>query len=288
MNKLNSDSYHYTQIATAIQYLQAHYQDQPSLEELAAVVNMSPFHFQRLFTEWAGVSPKQFVRFLSLQQAKQLLQQEGNLLSVADATGLSGTGRLHDLFVQMEGMTPGEYRNGGASLQISYQFLESPFGRLLVAATSKGICRMVFMEEEETALNELQALYPNAYYQNENHTCFARLPILFQPQQPWPQLKLHIKGTPFQLQVWQALLRIPEGRCISYGSMAKYLKQPNASRAVGTAIGANPVAFLIPCHRVIQATGALGGYRWGLPRKTAILGWEAAQTHPIQQHEIVF
>lgn len=288
MNNHPSHSYHYTQIALAITYLQAHYQDQPSLEELAAVVHMSPFHFQRLFTEWAGVSPKQFVRYLSLQQAKQLLQQDGNLLSVANETGLSGTGRLHDLFVQIEGMTPGEYRNGGASLQISYQFLASPFGQLLVAATPKGICRLVFMEEEETALNELQAGYPNAQYQKEDHPFFASLPDLFQPQQSWPKLKLHLKGTPFQLQVWEALLRIPEGRCISYGIMAKYLQQPNASRAVGTAIGANPVAFLIPCHRVIQATGALGGYRWGLPRKTAILGWEAALTNPAQQHEIIF
>ncbi|MFD2582143.1 methylated-DNA--[protein]-cysteine S-methyltransferase [Pedobacter vanadiisoli] len=270
----------FNRIAKAISYIKANFKTQPGLEEIAEKVNLSPFHFQRLFSEWAGTTPKRFLQYISIGYAKEMLKENQSLFDTALETGLSGTSRLHDLFVNIEGMTPGEYKNGGENLYINYSFAESPFGNIIVASTSKGICHIAFYDDENSALANLQRQFPAARYQQ----------ILDKEQQnalyifshDWSklhQIKLHLKGTDFQLKVWEALLKIPMGRLATYGSIAKQLQNPNASRAVGTAIGDNPVAFLIPCHRVIQSSGALGGYHWGVNRKTAMIGWEAAKTN---------
>lgn len=270
----------YDRIAAAIDYIRTHFKEQPGLEEIAAQVHLSPFHFQRLFHEWAGTSPKKFLQYISLDHAKQLLKEKGyTLFDTAFETGLSGTSRLHDLFVNIEGMTPAEYKNGGEKLQINYSFAESPFGNLIVASTARGVCHLAFQEDEGLAIQDLMALFPNAQYKRNLDMLQQHALFLF--QHDWSklsQVKLHLKGTEFQLKVWEALLHIPMGKLSTYGEIASHLGNPNASRAVGTAIGSNPVAFLIPCHRVIQSTGMLGGYRWGETRKTAIIGWEGAQS----------
>lgn len=270
----------YDRIAAAIDYIRRHFKKQPGLEEIAAQVHLSPFHFQRLFHEWAGTSPKKFLQYISLDHAKQLLKEKGyTLFDTAFETGLSGTSRLHDLFVNIEGMTPAEYKNGGEKLQINYSFAESPFGNLIVASTARGVCHLAFQEDEGRAFQDLMALFPNAQYKRNLDLLQQHALFLF--QHDWSklsQVKLHLKGTEFQLKVWEALLHIPMGKLSTYGEIANHLGNPNASRAVGTAIGSNPVAFLIPCHRVIQSTGMLGGYRWGETRKTAIIGWEGAQS----------
>lgn len=276
----DQEKLNYHRIAQAIDYIHGHFRDQPSLEEIASEIGISPFHFQRLFTEWAGVSPKKFMQYLSIRYAKKLLKNEqATLLDTAYKTGLSGTGRLHDLFVNIEGMTPGEYKNGGQTLIINYCFAETPFGKIIVASTKKGVCHMFFEEDEHRALADLIQHFPNARY----HQVVDKFQqdALFIFQNDWKQLdqiKLHLKGTEFQLKVWEALLRIPMGGLATYSSVARSIDRPRASRAVGTAIGGNPVAFLIPCHRVIQASGNLGGYRWGSTRKSAIIGWEAAKS----------
>ncbi|MFS0490593.1 bifunctional helix-turn-helix domain-containing protein/methylated-DNA--[protein]-cysteine S-methyltransferase [Leadbetterella byssophila] len=270
----------YNRIAQAIEYITEHFKEQPQLDEVAEMVHLSPFHFQRLFKEWAGTTPKKFLQYTSLQYAKRLLQdQQATLFDTAYQTGLSGTGRLHDLFIQMEGMTPAEFKNGGRNLSIQYSFADSPFGKVIVASTSKGICHMAFEEDEDQAVWNLQQKFPFAKYQNLFDDLQANALSIFQTD--WTQLKqikLHLKGTEFQLKVWEALLKIPFAGVSTYGKIADQIGQPTASRAVGTAIGSNPVAFLIPCHRVIQSTGYLGGYMWGKTRKTAMLGWEAAKS----------
>jgi len=270
----------FNRIAEAIGYIKANFKTQPGLEEIAEKVNLSHFHFQRLFSEWAGTTPKRFLQYISIGYAKEMLKENQSLFDTALETGLSGTSRLHDLFVNIEGMTPGEYKNGGENLHINYSFAESPFGNIIVASTTKGICHIAFYDDENIALANLQRQFPAAQYQQ----------ILDKEQQnalyifshDWSklhQIKLHLKGTDFQLKVWEALLKIPMGKLATYGNIAEQLQNPNASRAVGTAIGDNPVAFLIPCHRVIQSSGALGGYHWGVNRKTAMIGWEAAKTN---------
>ncbi len=285
MNK--QEEINYSRIAEAIDYIRVHFQEQPSLEEIAAHLHLSPFHFQRLFSDWAGVSPKQFLQFISVGYAKQLLREkQATLFDAAEATGLSGTSRLHDLFVKIVGMTPGEYKNGGQQLSIQYSFQESPFGKLLVASTAKGICYMVFIDNEKKALTDLKAYFPNATFQPIRNPMHDNALVIF--SQDWKnisEIKLHLKGTDFQLKVWEALLTIPTGALTTYGSIAGYIQKPSASRAVGTAIGSNPVAFLIPCHRVIQASGVIGGYMWGPTRKTAIIGWEASQMTRDQKTE---
>ncbi|AHM62761.1 methylated-DNA--protein-cysteine methyltransferase [Flammeovirgaceae bacterium 311] len=269
----------YNRIAAAIDYIRENFRKQPSLDEVAEKINLSPFHFQKLFTEWAGVSPKKFLQYISVAYAKELLKEKQvSLFDTAYETGLSGTGRLHDLFVKIEGMTPGEYKNGGESLSINYSFAESPFGDILVASTPKGICYMAFAENRQTALADLQHHFPNAQFRQMPD--LAQQNALYIFSHDWSrlnQVKLHLKGTEFQLKVWEALLKIPMGQLSTYGGIADSISGRGASRAVGTAIGSNPVAFLIPCHRVILSGGALGGYMWGTTRKTAMIGWEAAQ-----------
>jgi AraC family transcriptional regulator, regulatory protein of adaptative response / methylated-DNA-[protein]-cysteine methyltransferase len=266
----------FNKIADAIDYLKNNFTNQPSLDELAAHVHLSSFHFQRMFTNWAGVSPKKFLQYITVSYAKNLLRnKQATLFDAAIESGLSGTGRLHDLFISIEGMTPGEYKNGGEDLQIDYCFTESIFGNIIVAATQKGICHIAFYEDEKLAILHLQKSFTKASYAQKENPRFKNVRNLFINNfNEWHQIKLHLKGTDFQLKVWETLLTIPMGQLTTYGSIAAKIDNPKASRAVGTAIGDNPVAFLIPCHRVIQSTGIFGGYMWGPKRKTAIIGWE--------------
>jgi AraC family transcriptional regulator of adaptative response/methylated-DNA-[protein]-cysteine methyltransferase len=273
------ENINYNRIAEAIQYIVTNFKEQPELEEVAAHIHVSPFHFQRLFTDWAGVSPKKFLQYISVEHAKKILKDEqATLVDAALETGLSGTGRLHDLFISIEGMTPGEFKNGGESLAINYSFMQSPFGDLLIATTQKGICFMAFADDEQQAFAGLQSAFPRAHFRQMADMMQQNALYVF--THDWSKLheiKLHIKGTPFQLKVWETLLKIPMGKLSSYKAIAGQVNQPNASRAVGTAVASNPVAFLIPCHRIIQSTGSFGQYHWGTLRKTAMIGWEAAK-----------
>ena len=268
----------YQRVAEAIEYISQHFKEQPNLDEVAAKIHLSPFHFQRLFTEWAGVSPKKFLQFLTIEYAKTILQKkENSLLDTAYQTGLSGTGRLHDLFVNIEGMTPGEYKNGGENLTIQYHFSESTFGQILIASTHKGICHIAFVTDAAQAILDLKLHFPKAHFEEKKHILQeAALRFFKGDLDAKSPLNLHLKGTDFQLKVWSALLKIPSGDLATYGNIAHLIQHPKAARAVGTAIGSNPVAYIIPCHRVIQASGIFGGYMWGSTRKTAIIGWEAS------------
>ena len=279
------DEINFTRIAEAINYIQANFKSQPGLEEIAEKVNLSPFHFQRLFSEWAGTTPKRFLQYISISYAKKLLQEnDKTLFDTAVETGLSGSSRLHDLFISIEGMTPGEFKNGGENLEIKYSFATTPFGNILTASTNKGICYTAFYDQESAAVELLKSKFPAANYRqavdNEHQKI---LKIFYKDWTEINQIKLHLKGTEFQLKVWEALLKIPMGKLSTYGTIAQQINSPNAFRAVGTAIGNNPVAFLIPCHRVIQTSGALGGYHWGMDRKTAMIGWEASMANAIKR-----
>ena len=275
-----SSQQHYDRIAQAIDYIQQNFQQQPQLDDVAAHIHLSPAHFQRLFTEWVGTSPKKFLQYTSIEYAKQILKQQGSVLDATFESGLSSTSRLHDLFVQIEGMTPAEYKNGGESLSIHYQFEDTLFGEVLIASTHKGICALTFVDDQADALNKLISQFPQAVFIEQSDVFqHSALAILQHHPNQLAQIKLHLKGTDFQLKVWQSLLKIPMGQLSTYGQLAKAIDHAKAARAVGTAIGSNPVAFLIPCHRVIQATGALGGYEWGSVRKTAMIGWEGVHSH---------
>ncbi|REG99476.1 bifunctional helix-turn-helix domain-containing protein/methylated-DNA--[protein]-cysteine S-methyltransferase [Flavobacterium aquicola] len=279
----------YKRIAEAINYINTNFKEQPNLDKVAEKLHLSPFHFQRIFTEWVGTSPKKFLQYTSIEYAKKLLKEnKSTLFNTAYEIGLSGTSRLHDLFINIEGMTPAEYKNGGKNLSINYSFANSPFGTILVASTLKGICHIAFVEDELQAFSVLENHYPNANFKQEIDPIQQTVLSIF--NHDWHklnQIKLHLKGTDFQLKVWETLLKIPMGQLTSYGSIAKQIDKPNASRAVGTAIGDNPIAFLIPCHRVIQSTGKLGGYMWGTARKTAIIGWEAAKINIEQETDFL-
>jgi AraC family transcriptional regulator, regulatory protein of adaptative response / methylated-DNA-[protein]-cysteine methyltransferase len=278
---IRQQTINFNRIAEAITYIQNNFRRQPDLDEVAEKVHVSPAHFQRMFTDWAGTSPKKFLQYISIEHAKKMLR--GNKATLFDATfetGFSSTSRLHDLFIKVEGMTPAEYKNAGKDLHINYSFAESPFGNLIVASTQKGVCYMAFEDVEEKALNDLKTNFPNAAFERKSDLMQQNALFIF--QNDWsklPEIKLHLKGTGFQLKVWETLLKIPMGKLSTYGTVAAEIGKPAASRAVGTAIGRNPVAFLIPCHRVIQSTGAFGGYMWGTTRKTAIIGWEGAKIY---------
>lgn len=270
----------YYRIEQAINYIRNNFKAQPNLDEVAEKVNLSPFHFQRMFTDWAGISPKKFLQYLSIDYAKGILKdRQATLFDAAYETGLSGTSRLHDLFINIEGMTPAEYKNGGKALSINFSYAETPFGNIIVASTPKGICYMAFADDKDEALNHLHAQFPQAGFRQIADLAQQNSLLIFQSD--WSKLsaiKLHLKGTAFQLKVWEALLKIPTGGLNTYANIAQKVAMPTASRAVGSAIGANPVAFLIPCHRVIRSTGEFGQYHWGSNRKMAIIGWEAAIT----------
>ncbi len=273
----------FNKIAEAIDYLKNNYTNQSSLDELAAHVNLSPFHFQKMFTDWAGVSPKKFVQYITVSHAKNILRnKQATLFDTAIETGLSGTGRLHDLFINIEGMTPGEYKNGGENLVIDYCFAESFFGNIIIAATQKGICHIAFYDDENFAITYLQQSFSKATYTEKENPFFKNVRTVFNNNfNDIEKIKLHLKGTDFQLKVWETLLTIPMGQLSTYGNIANKINNPKAARAVGSAIGDNPVAFLIPCHRVIQSTGIFGGYMWGPKRKTAMIGWEGAKNYEI-------
>jgi AraC family transcriptional regulator of adaptative response/methylated-DNA-[protein]-cysteine methyltransferase len=260
----------------AIRYLSAHYLDQPSLEDAAAAVNLSPFHFQRLFTRYVGVSPKNFVGHLTLDHAKSDLAQGKNLLETSLDAGLSGPSRLHDLCLKIEAMTPGDYAKGGAGVEILYGFHPSPFGIALILATAKGVCGLAFGDEgeEKRIFADMRSRWPKANYR-EAHALTAKIAAQIFAKSAG-DLSVHLMGTPWQVKVWQALLAIPPGRFSTYGAVAEMIGSESAARAVGTAVGRNPISWLIPCHRVLASDGSLNGYHWGLERKRAMLALEAA------------
>ena len=273
---MNSD---YQRIAEAIEFINAHADQQPSLEVIAAQLNLSPFHFQRLFSRWAGVTPKKYLQILTVERAKQLLAEAQPLLAVANEIGLSGTSRLHDHFVQLEAVTPGEFKSGGAGLTIDYGVYNSPFGNIFVAATARGICKLSFIDQDKVELHidDLQRRWPKASLRNQNSDRLKIIESLFTHQELKRPLSLHVTGTNFQVSVWRALLQIPAGALTSYTQIADAVDRPKAARAVGTAIGSNPEAFFIPCHRVLQQSGNIGGYLWGTTRKHAMHAWESAR-----------
>lgn len=270
----------YERIEQAIEFIVAQVSNQPTLDEIAAHVHLSPHHFQRLFSRWAGVTPKRFLQVLTLERAKQLLRESKPLLEVSDAVGLSSGSRLYDHFVHLEAVTPGEYKTGGAGLTIDYAEHDTPFGRAFIAITPRGICRFEFLAaaEIDAHLLELQKTWPRAtVHESRQRTC-AVVETLFGGNKNWDRpVSLHVSGTNFQISVWKALLQIPPAAIVSYSQVATAIGHPSSARAVGQAVGANPVALLIPCHRVIQQSGKLGGYRWGETRKQAIHAWESAR-----------
>ena len=272
----------YARIERAIHFLESSARQQPTLRDVAASVDLSEFHFQRMFTRWAGISPKRFLQFQTAQHAKQLLASSRSVLDVAYETGLSGGGRLHDLLVTVEAMTPGQLKEGGAGVRIATGVHQSPFGECFIAATDRGVCRMSFAPEmhHDDVLGDLREMWPKADIVVDQRATGIYAERIFgrEGAAPAGELRAVLRGTPFQVKVWEALLRIPEGAVTTYEDIAKTIGHPGATRAVGTAVGKNPIAYLIPCHRVIRKTGAFGDYRWGSARKRAMLAWESPFT----------
>ncbi|HEX6269183.1 MAG TPA: methylated-DNA--[protein]-cysteine S-methyltransferase [Anaerolineales bacterium] len=269
----------YLRIEQAILYLENHYKDQPSLEEVAANIGLSEYHFQRLFTRWAGVSPKRFLQFLTKEGAKELLGRSENLLDTTHQVGLSSLGRLHDLFVTTEAVTPGEYKSRGAGVTIRYGLHASPFGKCLVAVTERGICHLGFVQASEgDAIDRLVTDWKEARMIEDYQSTAPLVEPIFDLSYRVKPLNLHLRGTNFQLKVWEALLQVPAGAVITYEGIAASIGKPSAMRAVGTAVGHNPVAVLIPCHRVIRKVGEFGNYRHGSLRKKALLAREFSQS----------
>jgi AraC family transcriptional regulator, regulatory protein of adaptative response / methylated-DNA-[protein]-cysteine methyltransferase len=268
----------YERVASVIRFLDRHHTDQPDLNALASAAGLSPFHFHRLFSTWAGVTPKDFLQCLTLEHVKQLLRAGDNVFDAAINAGLSGPGRLHDLCVTLEAASPGEMKTGGAGIQIDFGFAETPFGEALIAESKRGICHLTFLSgEDRTAARErLVSEWPNAKL-NRNDSRIAELSAeIFTDGRSTSRrpLRTFVRGTPFQVRVWRALLRIPSGSLTTYGRLAEAIGQAKAARAVGSAVGANPISFIIPCHRVIRETGALGNYGGGRIRKQVMVGWE--------------
>ena len=269
----------YQRIEEAIRFLEKHAVDQPSLDDLAEHLGLSPFHLQRLFKRWAGISPKRFLQYLTVASARELLRDSASVLDAAYEVGLSGPGRLHDLFVSVDAVTPGEFKSAGVNLQLDYAFHETPFGSCLVAESARGICHLGFIDEGNwaQALEDLRRSWKEASLVENSDAGRQAIWQVFSTtaSKGQPPIKVLLKGTNFQVKVWEALLKIPEGTIVSYGALAEVVGRPGASRAVGTAVGRNPIAYLIPCHRVLRSNGAIGGYRWGTARKKAMLGYEA-------------
>ncbi|MEL6552383.1 MAG: methylated-DNA--[protein]-cysteine S-methyltransferase [Cyanobacteria bacterium J06621_11] len=304
-----NDSYHYDQIAAAIAFIRQHRGDQPNLSQIAQQVGLSDYHFQRLFTQWAGISPKRFVQYLTLERAKATILETRSLLELSTDVGLSGPSRLHDLFVTIEAMSPGEFKTGGQGLEIRYGLHSTPFGMAAIATTKRGLCALQFWDDASIAVADwLADCWPQATLIEDVETTRELCDRIFHPieknlvekeseektsKEKTPEeknleekkpstralqpLTLLVKGTNFQLQVWRALLQIPPGGLTTYQTIADIIDRPKAVRAVGSAIGKNPIGYLIPCHRVIRSSGEMGGYRWGLDRKQVILGWEASR-----------
>ena len=272
----DSDPYHYAVIGRAIETIAERREEQLTLEEVAAGVGLSPAHFQRVFSQWVGVSPKRYQQYLTLEHAKRLLAERHSVLTAAHATGLSGSGRLHDLFLRWEAMSPGEYARGGEGLEVAWGWFDTPFGPALAMGTERGLCGLAFGAEtgREGAMVDMAARWPR-----------ARLVEAPERVRPWvdaafggaSEMRLHLIGAPFQIKVWEALLQVPSGHVTTYSDLAVAIGRPQAVRAVGTAVGRNPVSWLIPCHRALRKAGGLGGYHWGLGVKRAMLAWEAAR-----------
>ena len=278
---MTETGYHYELMRRAIALIDSPDGRTKTLEDIARDMNMSPAHFQRIFSRWAGVSPKRYQQWLTLDHAKALLAQRHTTLETADAVGLSGSGRLHDLFVRWEAMSPGDYARGGAGLEIVWGWVESPFGPALLMATERGICGIGFAAEmgPEATLADMVSRWPEATFV-EDAAALAPLAAQAFPSEGSnaEAPTLFLIGAPFQIKVWEALLRIPTGAVTTYSDIAEAIGNPRAVRAVGTAVGRNPISWLIPCHRALRKSGGLGGYHWGLPVKRTMLAWEAAET----------
>ncbi len=265
----------YERIAEAIDYITSHVNEQPSLDDVAKEINLSPHHLQRVFTRWAGISPKRFLQTLTVNHAKELLKESMSLMEASYELGLSSTARLHDHFVNLEAITPGEYKSSGEGLKINYGMHETKFGKAFIAVTERGICQLSFMDNDDDSIfiKELEQCWTSASIKESKTITKPYIDSIFSDKKRQP-LSLYVKGTNFQINVWKALLNVPYGKLTTYGQLANLIGNPKASRAVGSAVGANPVSFLIPCHRVIRASGVIGEYRWGTTRKRSILSWE--------------
>lgn len=285
-----SSTVDYARVEAAINHIMAERDTPPSLETLAKRAGLSPFHFQRVFKRWAGVSPKQFASYISVAYAKTALEASSSLLDVALDTGLSGPSRLHDLFVSVEAMTPGQYKAQGRDLVIRYGTADLPFGRALILMTDRGVCGIDFTEGEDAAtLERAKRNWPLSRFESDQEAALQMAARIFSVENEHgggARPPLLLRGTNFQIQVWSALLRVPAGSVASYGDIAKAVGKPKAARAVGAALGANTLAYVVPCHRVLRATGLFKSYRWGAPRRWAMLGWEAARRHPEYERAI--
>jgi AraC family transcriptional regulator of adaptative response/methylated-DNA-[protein]-cysteine methyltransferase len=276
MNIQTHDSFQYDLMAAALRHIEEHALEQPSLEEVAEAIGLSPAHFQKVFSQWVGVSPKRYLQYLTLDHAKHLLRDRFTVLDATLESGLSSPGRLHDLFVRWEAMTPGDYAKKGAGLEIRWGWFDGPFGEMLVMGTDRGICGMAFAAEfgRDWAWDDMAGRWPDARFVHDQGAL-----------QPWVDAVVSGKGEvalaplggPFQIKVWEALMAIPSGHVTTYSEIAKRVGNPKAVRAVGTAVGRNPISWLIPCHRAMRRDGGLGGYHWGLPIKRAMMAWEAAR-----------
>ncbi len=271
----------YRRIEQAIRFLEANYRRQPSLAEVAAEIGLSEYHFQRLFSRWAGISPKRFIQALTIDYARERLAESETVLDAALEVGLSGPGRLHDLFVTHDAVTPGEFKRKGEDLTIRYGVHPSPFGACLIGVTERGVTALNFVDDDSgRALGEMRRDWPAAEIVNDPEATAPLMERIFSPgpaREDAPPLPVYISGTNFQVKVWRALLAVPSGALVSYGTIAQSVGEPAATRAVGTAIGRNSISYLIPCHRVIRSTGVASNYRWGSVRKKAIQAWEAAR-----------
>jgi AraC family transcriptional regulator, regulatory protein of adaptative response / methylated-DNA-[protein]-cysteine methyltransferase len=282
----------YLRIEQAIQYLEKNFQHQPELDEVAEVVHLSPFHFQRLFTEWAGISPKRFLQFLTVDFLKSKLQESKNLVEAAEAAGLSSQSRVYDLFTTLEAVTPQEYKQSGSGIRIEYGIHETPFGQSLIGVTERGVCWLSFINTDEDPRHELEKMkehWNNSVFHQDQiltqaftNEIFARKSRLLSGAQAQKKIHLFVKGTNFQIKVWEALLKLPLGNVTTYQDIATQIQNPKAMQAVGSAVGSNHIAYLIPCHRVIRKDGVLGEYRWNATRKKSIIGWEMATNEAIK------
>jgi len=272
----------YLRIEQAIQYLEKNFQRQPELDEVAEKVHLSPFHFQRIFTDWAGISPKRFLQYLTVDFLKEKLQESRNLVEAAEHAGLSSQSRVYDLFTTLEAVTPQEYKQKGSGIRIEYGIHETPFGMCLIGVTERGICWLSFIRSDEDPKFELEKMkehWHNSVFHQDQSLTISFIGQIFSHEATKTQRKLHVlvKGTNFQIKVWEALLRIPMGGVTTYQGIAESIQSPKAMQAVGSAVGSNHIAYLIPCHRVIRKDGILGEYRWSSTRKKSIIGWEMAK-----------
>lgn len=282
LHVINETNINYNRIEKAIQYLEENFQRQPDLDEVAEKVHISPFHFQRIFSEWAGISPKRFLQFLTVDFLKEKLEESKNIVEAADAAGLSSQSRVYDLFTTLEAVTPQEYKERGSGIRVEYGIHETPFGSCLIGVTERGICWLSFIGTDEDPRIELERMkehwHNSVFHQNQNLTLTFVHSIFNRKDAEAPRkLHLFVKGTNFQIKVWEALLRIPMGDVTTYQGIAQQIQSPKAMQAVGSAVGSNHIAYLIPCHRVIRKDGILGEYRWSSTRKKSIIGWEMAK-----------